>query len=542
MYLKYGLKVSYILYPNMGDEFKKVLSDLQIAENSRMDEGCLYYNYSEIISDENSDDEIVLTEIWEDKQSQLRHLNTEHIKRLSEIKDKYVKYTVVSEQDVYIPDEILRIDSDRCDVKLDGTVTVPGSKSMTNRALLLAALSNTKSCLSGVLFSDDSRHFLDSLKSLGFELKIDEKNNTVTMNGTGGTIPLKSGSIDVGSAGTAARFLTAMLALSDGEYIIECSEQMKKRPMKPLFDVLDSMGAKFEYLCEEGFLPVKVKGCGLLGGKQFDTSPISINMDISKSTQFLSAMLMIAPRLNSDVSINITSKKKTGAYINITIEMLENFGVHVEFNGSTYYVKGNQEITLGEYYIEPDVSAACYFYAAAALTGGRVTVKNVFYSSVQGDMKFLDVLKSLGCKVQEKEAGICVEGTKSGHYNGIDVDMNNFSDQALTLAVLAAFADTQTVIRNVGHIRGQECDRMNAIVTNLRNCGVDAYSTEDDIYINPTGDAHGAFIETFEDHRVAMSFNLMSLKTKGIVIENPLCCRKTFENYFEVFEELIKNG
>lgn len=539
MNLKYKLNVNYILCPGMGDKYQKVLSDLKIAEKSRSENGCLYYNYSEILSDENSNDMIILTEIWADKQSRARHLDTEHIKQLAEIKDKYVKKTVIQEENVYFPDEILRPDNDRCSVRTDGIVTVPGSKSMTNRALLLAALSDSESRLNGVLFSDDSRHFLDSLKSLGFKMKIDEKNSTVFMNGTGGTIPHKSGSIDVGSAGTAARFLTAMLALSDGEYVINCSDQMKKRPMKPLLDVLESMGAEFEYICQNGFLPVKVKGCGLLGSKRSDASPITVNMDISKSTQFLSAMLMISPRLNRDVIINVTSEKKTGAYIDITVGMLESFGAHISFNGNSYYVKCNQKITLGDYYIEPDVSAACYFYAAAALTGGRVTVRNVFYSSVQGDLKFLELLKTMGCRAEETPLGICVEGTESGHYKGVDIDMNNFSDQALTFAVLAAFADTPTVIRNVGHIRGQECDRMNAIVKNLKSCGVDAYSTDSDIYINPTPNVHGAVIDTFEDHRVAMSFNLMSLRTEGIIIENPLCCRKTFENYFDVFEELI---
>ena len=414
---------------------------------------------------------------------------------------------------------------------LSGTVTVPGSKSMTNRALLLAALSVNKTILRGVLFSDDSRHFLGSLESLGFKLDIDEELKTVVIEGTGGVIPVKTGTINVGSAGTAARFLTAMLALSDGEYVIECSDQMKKRPMAELFKVLTDMGAEFTYLGEEMHLPAKVKGNG---GFCKD-----ITMDISKSTQFLSAMLMVTPVTESGINIEITSEKKTGAYIRITMDMLKEFGVEVTFDGKTYRVPGRQSVTIGDYYIEPDVSAACYFYAAAALTQGEITVRNVFSSSVQGDLKFIDVLKKMGCEVTETKDGIKVRGT--GTLKGVDVNMNDFSDQALTLAAIAPFANGPTIIRNVGHIRGQECDRMAAIVNELTKCGIICREDGDDIYITP-GPLHGNTIETYEDHRVAMSFTLMGLMTDGIIIKNPMCCRKTFENYYEVLEKLIEDN
>lgn len=411
---------------------------------------------------------------------------------------------------------------------VNGTVVVPGSKSMTNRALLLAALSKEKSLLRGVLFSDDSRHFLDSLLSLGFELSIHEEEKTVEIQGCGGKIPNKTGIINVGSAGTAARFLTAMLALSDGEYTIECSEQMEKRPMEELFRVLTDMGASFIYLKEKGHLPCKVIGNG---GYCHD-----ISMDISRSTQFLSAMLMVAPVTESGMKISVSSEKKTGAYVKITMEMLESFGVHIKFDGENYFISGKQSPVLGDYYIEPDVSAACYFYALAALTGGHITVKNVNHKSVQGDMKFLDVLMKMGCTVGETPDGIFVEG--NGVLHGVDVNMNDFSDQALTLAAIAPFADSETVIRNVGHIRGQECDRMNAIVSNLSRCGIIAYADGDDIHILP-GEVKGCEIETFEDHRVAMSFTLVGLMSGEITILNPMCCRKTFENYYDVLEGII---
>lgn len=413
---------------------------------------------------------------------------------------------------------------------ISGIVKVPGSKSMTNRALLLATLSKKDSKLSGVLFSDDSRHFLMCLEQLGFALQIDELNKIVTMQGTGGNIPNKTGTINVGSAGTAARFLTALLALSDGEYIIDCSEQMKKRPMKPLFDALTEMGASFTFLEEEGFLPARVIGNG---GTCTD-----VTMDISKSTQFLSALLMVAPLTKNGLRIKITSEKKDGAYIRITRKMMEQFGAKVDFDGEVYEVLGDQEVVVGDYYIEPDVSAACYFYAIAALLGGSITVKNVLYSSMQGDMKFLGALKQLGCKVEETEVGITVSGPNGGVYKGIDINMNDFSDQSLTMAALAAYATTPTVIRNVGHIRLQECNRMAAIVNELNRVGVDCIEEGDDLRITP-GEIKPAIIETYEDHRVAMAFSLLGLKSEGIIINNPDCCKKTFEEYFEVLDELL---
>lgn len=416
---------------------------------------------------------------------------------------------------------------------LKGTVVVPGSKSMTNRALLLAALSEEESYLKGVLFSDDSRHFLDCLVKLGYDLEVNEKEKTVRMQGHGRKIPNTRGTIDVGSAGTAARFITAFLALSDGEYEIQCSAQMEKRPMAELFHVLTKMGAKFTYLKQEGFLPVRVKGNG---GHCED-----IQMDISKSTQFLSAMLMVTPITESGIRISITSEKKEGSYITITKKMLEGFGVQVEFDGRDYLVPGKQKIHVGEYYIEPDVSAACYFYGMAALTGGQVIVENVHKTSMQGDMKFLEVLSQMGCQVADTEEGICVTGAAKGKLKGVDINMNDFSDQALTLAALAPFAEGDTYIRNIGHIRGQECNRMAAIVNELNKCGIFCEEIGDDIHIVP-GEVQPATISTYDDHRVAMAFTLLGLRSDGIEISDPLCCRKTFEDYFTVLDSFLEEN
>lgn len=250
---------------------------------------------------------------------------------------------------------------------------------------------------------------------------------------------------------------------------------------------------------------------------------------------------MVAPLTKNGLRIKITSEKKDGAYIRITRKMMEQFGAKVGFDGEIYEVSGGQEVVVGDYYIEPDVSAACYFYAIAALLGGSITVKNVFYSSMQGDMKFLEVLKKLGCKVVETPDGISVTGPKDGIYTGIDINMNDFSDQTMTMAVLAAYATTPTVIRNVGHIRLQECNRMAAIVNELNRAGISCEEEGDDLRITP-GKVQPASIETYEDHRIAMAFSLLGLKSDGIIIDNPDCCKKTFEGYFEVLDDLLNKN
>lgn len=414
---------------------------------------------------------------------------------------------------------------------VSGIVEVPGSKSITNRALFLAALAKGRSTLNGVLFSDDSRHFIQSLIDLGFEVTVDEAKKEVSVVGLDGDLPSKTGTINVGSAGTAARFLTAMLAFSDGKYTIQCSEQMKNRPMKPLFDALISLGASFQYLEKEHYLPVIVTGnsgqCG------------SVSLDITKSTQFLSALLMIGPMTKDGLSIQITSDKIDGSYIRITRKMLNQFGAEATLSGNTYRVP-HAHFTGHTYTIEPDISAACYFYSLAPLLGGSIIVRNVHRDFMQGDIRFLEVLEQLNCKVIETTSGIEVVGPESGNYPGIDVDMNDFSDQTMTLACLAPFATSQTIIRNVSHIKGQECDRMEGIVQELSRCGVTCSADGENIHILP-GVVKPAMIETYDDHRFAMAFTLLGLRSEGIVIKDPACCRKTFEDYFEVLEGVIKD-
>lgn len=424
----------------------------------------------------------------------------------------------------------------RLDRLADWTVEVPGSKSMTNRALLMAALANGRTTLDGVLFSDDSRHFLGALESLGFELEIDEPARRVMVTGMNGKLPVTACQIDVGSAGTAARFLTAMLAMAEGCFVVDASEQMKKRPMKPLFDVLSDMGAEIVYLEQEGFLPVRIRG---IGGRTSEDGACHVQLDISKSTQFVSALLLVSPMAAQGLHIEITSDRKDGSYIRITRKMMEQFGAYASFDGACYDTGAGTFYTAGTYQIEPDVSAACYFYAAAALTGGRAVVKNVTWSCMQGDLKFIELLGQMGCTVRETPDGIEVRGAEGGRLKGITVDMKDFSDQALTLAAIAPFADGDVRIENIGHIRLQESDRIHAAVTELARLGIACSEEPDAMTIHP-GTPRPGVVQTYDDHRMAMAFSLIGLRTDGIEIADPMCCRKTFEDYFEVLDGLCR--
>ena len=428
-------------------------------------------------------------------------------------------------------------------------VAVPGSKSITNRALLLATLAQGTSTLRGVLFSDDSRHFLKCIQELGFETAVDETAKEIKVTGLGGAVPKTEASPYVGSAGTAARFLTAYLGVSQGVYHMDASEQMRRRPMAPLIASLRELGC--EILCEkeEGFFPFTIKSHGF--GKRM------IDVDIEHSSQFLSALLISSCLSPEDMTIHINGEHGM-SYIGITTRMMEQFGVHAE---PQYYCMGNSDnhdccgcvnstrpmgyrIAAGQHYraldyqIEPDVSAACYFYALGALLNVPVQVLHVDKESMQGDKAFLDILVQMGCSLQEDTDGLILLPPASGHLTGLTADLSACSDQAITLAAIAPYADSPITITGIGHIRFQECDRMTAIVTELRRMGIRCESADNSITIWP-GTPMPCTVQTYEDHRMAMGFTLTGLKTAGIVIDNPGCCRKTFEEYYEVLTECI---
>jgi 3-phosphoshikimate 1-carboxyvinyltransferase len=410
-------------------------------------------------------------------------------------------------------------------------ILVPGSKSITNRALMLAALSNGICKLTGVLFSEDSRAFLNCLISLGFEVEIEEEIKVVTIQGLNGVIPNRNAEINVGSAGTAARFLTAMLAFAGGDYILQSSEQMKKRPMEPLIILLRSIGVVVNCMEQEGYFPFEIHSNGVYVDK--------ITMDTSISSQFVSALLMAGVMLPQGIKITMLGGRTTGAYIRLTLSMMQKFGIMVLQEEDVCYVPYNLTYHVASYQIEPDVSGACYFYAMALLLGISVVVKQVHFDSIQGDIKFLEVLKQLGCSFYDTERGICVTGRKDRIYPGITVDMNDFSDQTMTLAVLAPFATSPTIIKNISHIRLQESNRVEAIIQELTRLGIHCEENMEyqGICIYP-GRVTPTIVETYEDHRMAMAFTLIGFRVDGIVIDNPHCCAKTFENYFDIIDEL----
>lgn len=413
-------------------------------------------------------------------------------------------------------------------------VIVPGSKSITNRALLLGALADGRTMLRGVLFSDDSRVFMQALKSIGFSVDINEEEKSVVIEGLGGRVPGDNEierCVYVGSAGTAARFLTAFLALSGGRFRMESSDQMKERPMKPLLRALEELGVEFEYLEQPYSFPFRIRGRKAI-------NPECVDLDIDQSSQFLSALLLSGVMCREGIVVHLTGKRNARAYVTISMKMMAAFGCEVEqIDENTYRVLPGQRYRGREYQIEPDVSAACYFYAIAAITGNEIKVMHVHRETTQGDIRFLEVLEKMGCQVEEESDGIIVRGQTSGKLKGVHVNMSDFSDQTMTLAAIAPFADGDTVIDGVGHIRGQESDRLSGIVTELGRMGIQCDEREDGITIHP-GHIRPAVIQTYEDHRMAMAFAVTGCRAEGIRIDNPECCKKTFENYFEVLTNL----
>ncbi len=418
------------------------------------------------------------------------------------------------------------------------TVTVPGSKSITNRAMLLALLADGVSVLTGALFSDDSRHFLQCVADMGFSVCADEKTCTVTIHGLGGRLPYSEASLYVGSAGTAARFLTALLGILPGTYHMDASAQMRKRPMAPLLASLQELGAEVTFHEKEGFFPFTISGHG------FQTRELTV--DINQSSQFLSALLISSACSHKDITIRTTGSHGM-SYIHMTRRMMEQFGIKTlytaaekNFETPTFVVPGGQAYRAQTYQIEPDVSAACYFYAMAPLLGIDVIVEHVHPDSLQGDVRFLHFLEQMGCRLTDTSAGILLQGPADGIYQGITADMSACSDQAITMAALAPFAQTPTTITRIGHIRYQESDRIAAIATELKRMGIRCEETADSITIWP-GTPSPADVHTYDDHRMAMGFSLIGLRAEGIRILDPGCCRKTFDNYFEVLDHVVSS-
>lgn len=413
-------------------------------------------------------------------------------------------------------------------------VTVPGSKSMTNRALLLATLAKGESLLKGALFSQDSRVFLKCIQDLGFEASADEEKKQISVKGLGGAVPKQEASVYVGSAGTAARFLTAYLGVCQGTYHLDSSEQMKKRPMAPLLESLQQLGCEITYEGEEGFFPFTLSGKKRMGTKQ-------ISVDIEHSSQFLSALLIAACQTGKEgETLSITVVGKHGmSYIDMTLQMMEQFGIQVERDGeNTFRLSACASYQPLQYQIEPDVSAACYFYGMAAILGVSAKVMHVHFDTIQGDIEFLRIMERMGCSLKEEKDGIVLYPPKDGVLRGGTFDMHSCSDQAITVAAISCFADSPVRIEGIGHIRYQESNRIEAICTELGKIGIRCEESETGITIYP-GKPKPSRVETYDDHRMAMGFSLIGLRAEGIEILDPGCCRKTFENYFQVLDFAI---
>ncbi len=414
--------------------------------------------------------------------------------------------------------------------KVDGEVNLPGSKSLSNRALLLAALAEGTSKITNLLESDDTRHMLNALKQLGVEYRLSEDKTECTIVGNGG--PLQAESFEalfLGNAGTAMRPLCAALSLGEGTYMLTGEPRMKERPIGHLVDALRQAGAKINYLETEGYPPVQIEADGLDGGE--------VEIDGAISSQFLTALLMAAPLAKNNIKITISGELVSKPYIDITLHIMKDFGVNVVNNDyKTFEIQGGQSYkAVEQFMVEGDASSASYFLAAAAIKGGTVKVTGIGKNSVQGDVAFSDVLEKMGAKVEWGDDYVSV--TK-GELNAVDMDFNHIPDAAMTIATTALFAKGTTTLRNIYNWRVKETDRLFAMATELRKVGAEVEEGEDYLTISPPDQLMHAAIDTYDDHRMAMCFSLLALDPVSVTINEPECTAKTFPTYFDVLESI----
>ncbi|MTV26841.1 3-phosphoshikimate 1-carboxyvinyltransferase [Nitriliruptoraceae bacterium ZYF776] len=407
------------------------------------------------------------------------------------------------------------------------TVAVPGSKSLTNRALVAAALADGTSTLDGVLFADDTEAMLGGLRALGFDLAVDRAATRVTVVGQAGRVPPGPATVDVRLSGTTARFLAPVLALGRGDYLLDAGAPFRARPMGPTLDALRELGATVTDLGQPGHLPVRVSADGLAGGH------LAVPGDVS--SQFLSGLLLTAPATRDGLEITVTTPLVSVPYVELTVDVLAAFGVAVERTVAGGFRVPPSGYRATRYRVEPDASAASYLLAAAAITGGRVRVPGLGDGARQGDAGFADVLAAMGAEVTRDADGVEVRGT--GRLRGIEVDLADLSDTAQTLAAVAVFAEGPTRVTGIGFIRRKETDRIAAVVTELRRCGIEAHEEDDGFVVHP-GAPRPTVVATYDDHRMAMSFALLGLVAPGIEIADPGCVAKTFPTYFDVLDEL----
>jgi 3-phosphoshikimate 1-carboxyvinyltransferase len=412
---------------------------------------------------------------------------------------------------------------------VNARVSLPGSKSYTNRALPIAALADGTSTLCGVLDSDDTRYMIEALRALGFVVEADWTAATVRIEGRGGEIPQANAELFLGNSGTSVRFLTAMAALGRGSIRIDGTERMRQRPLAPLIDGLSSIGVDVRSQSNNGCPPVVVSARGLQGG--------SITMPGDVSSQYFSALAMVLPYSREPLDVIVEGDLVSKPYVDMTSSTMRAFGVTLHHDDyRRLWVTEGQRYQATAYSVEPDASAASYFFALAAVTGGTITVEHLPASSSQGDVHFVDVLERMGCVIERGDSEIRVTGPDQ--LRGIDVDMSDISDTVQTLAAIAPFADAPVVIRRVRHIRYKETDRLAALTTELQRLGVRVTEVEDGLTIYPTM-PHAATVQTYDDHRMAMSFGIAGTRIPGLKIADPGCVSKTVPNFWNLLFPIL---
>jgi len=422
-----------------------------------------------------------------------------------------------------------------------GTVKLPGSKSISNRILLLAALAGGDTRIHDVLDADDTRRMLDALRLLGIEVA-EESGGVLRVRGAGGVFAVKRADLFLGNAGTAIRPLTAALAFCGGDYRLSGVPRMHERPIGDLVDALRSLGAQIDYEGVEGYPPLHIKPGASNGG-----DAVSIHGNVS--SQYLTALLLVLPLLGRRMTVNIVGELISKPYIEITLNALQRFGINVEREDwSRFIVPQSVYRSPGDIFVEGDASAASYFLAAGAISGlkggGPVRVEGVGRSSIQGDVRFADALTAMGAAVEMGDNWISVsagaEAMRAGKLKAIDADFNYIPDAAMTIAVAALFADGPCTLRNIGSWRVKETDRIAAMAAELRKLGAQVETTADSLRVTPPAIMMPATIDTYDDHRMAMCFSLAALGGVAVRINDPGCVAKTFPDYFDVFRGIAK--
>lgn len=412
--------------------------------------------------------------------------------------------------------------------RIDAEVIVPGSKSYTNRAVVIGALAEGETILEHPLISEDTLYIANAVQQYGrAQITIDEAADRMTIVREPGELVAPSEPIFMGNAGTPIRCLTSYASLARGTSFITGDKRMQERPIQDLLDALLQLGVPVRAVNDTGCPPVELSGPSLRGG--------SARIRGSVSSQFTTSILLSAPYAEQDVELQIIDDMTSKPYINMTLAIMQAFGVSVERDEfRSFRVRAGQRYGARTYRIEPDASNMSYFLAAAAILGGRVRIPGIDESSAQGDVQFIKVLERMGCSIDVGQSGVELRG---GALRGIEVDMNWMPDLVPTLAVVAAFAEGSTHITNIANLRIKECDRIDAMETELRKMGVGAESTADTLTIHG-GPSHGAEIDTYNDHRIAMSFAVAGLRTSGVVVRNPGCVAKSFPTFWQVFDGL----